>query len=99
MTTKNKEIKKPEAIEIKVDTEHLTKEHKNNRGRLGPQCTYCGGYGYTLSIMTGGSSGCNRCLQTGVEPVNTWELQKQVIDLSKQLVELKDIIIKFTKDV
>jgi hypothetical protein len=56
-----------------------------NDGSKGPLCKNCGGYGFTNSI-TGGSPGCQRCEQTGIEPVNVQELQKQVSDLTK-LVE------------
>lgn len=82
--------------ELSVDADKLLQAAKNTRGELGPICNFCGGYGFTLAFGTeGNSKGCPRCFGTGVEPVNTWELQKQVIELAKGMKELKEIIIKF----
>ena len=61
---------------------------KNTTGKLGAICNYCGGYGFTNSLK-GGSIGCIRCMQTGIEPVDTRKLAEQVeklTELVKQLV-------------
>lgn len=60
---------------------------KNLKGELGPICSYCAGLGFTNTI-TGGSAGCMRCMQTGIEPVNTYELAKKVDELTELVREL-----------
>ena len=55
---------------------------KNVLGELGERCKMCSGMGFTLSITDGGSRGCMRCDQTGVEPVNSHVLQKQIDSLT-----------------
>lgn len=60
---------------------------KNVYGKLGPICNFCGGLGFTLNI-TSGSQGCQRCDQTGIEPVNTHELKKDVEEIKKLLLKL-----------
>ena len=60
---------------------------KNLKGELGPICNYCAGLGFT-SLITGGTSGCYRCDQTGIEPVNVRELQEEVRQLTKLVKKL-----------
>jgi hypothetical protein len=62
-----------------------------NDGSKGPLCNLCGGYGFTNSI-TGGSPGCQRCEQTGVEPVNLRELQQRVEELTQFMAEVKKLL-------
>lgn len=89
-----KEEVKEEVETMDVDYDAVQKAQKNTTGELGPICNYCGGYGFTLAFGTASSSaGCPRCFGTGVEPVNTWQLQTQVIDIAKQLNELKQLIL------
>jgi len=77
------------------DVRHLDiGPQKNTRGDLGPICNFCGGFGFTLTIGGTGSAGCQRCGQTGVEPVDTQALKIQVNQLSQQLNELKGIIVQ-----
>jgi hypothetical protein len=84
---------KEEVLEVEV------KAPKNVRGALGPICNYCGGYGFTLAFgQTGNSKGCTHCDQTGVEPMSNIDIQRQIIKLNEQLLELKEIILKFGND-
>ena len=57
---------------------------KNSDGHLGKICNWCGGYGFTNNI-TGGSSGCHKCNQTGVELVSNEVLSKKINDLENKL--------------
>lgn len=57
---------------------------KNSDGKLGIICNNCGGYGFT-NIVTGGSAGCNKCNQTGVEPISTADLLKRISELEAKL--------------
>ena len=57
---------------------------KNSNGKLGKICNYCGGYGFTNNI-TGGSGGCIKCGQTGIETVSNFELQKKIKELEMEL--------------
>src|SRR5258708_7979971 len=70
---------------------------KNLRGILGPICSYCAGLGFTNSV-TGGSLSCRRCEGTGIEPVNTRELQDKVDRLEMALEELKKLIIRLAEE-
>ncbi len=67
--------------------ERPTEVIKNTRGDLGDICAYCAGFGYTNNV-TGSSSGCQRCLGTGVEPVDTHELNKKVDKLTEMVAQL-----------
>ncbi len=58
---------------------------KNLTGELGERCKTCSGMGFTLSITDGGSHGCQRCDQTGIEPVNSNFLQRQIDQLTALL--------------
>lgn len=71
---------------------------KNLTGELGERCKTCSGMGYTLSITDGGSHGCQRCDQTGIEPVNSNFLQRQIDQLT-QILEKHGIIHKQRRDV
>lgn len=55
---------------------------KNSDGHLGLICNWCGGYGY-LNNVTGGSSGCTRCDQTGVALPSILDLQRQIEELKQ----------------
>lgn len=82
---------------LNVDVDKLKKQGaKNTRGELGPVCNNCGGYGFTLGFN--GSLGCHYCNQTGVAAMTNHELQHQVVNLGKQMVELKELIIKLGKE-
>lgn len=69
---------------------------KNLRGDLGPICNYCAGLGFTNSLG-GGALGCNKCSQTGVEPIDSYELQDQINELKESIGELKTLIVKLGK--
>lgn len=69
------------------------KTNKNADGHLGPKCSNCGGFGFTLGI-SGSDHGCHQCDQTGVAAMTTTELQKEVLLLHNKLDELAKIIIK-----
>jgi hypothetical protein len=85
--------------DLEIDLTKTELAPKNTRGQLGKICNNCGGFGFTLSFgKDSNSNGCQRCDQTGVEPVDTHELQRQFIELSKQVVELKEIIIKHNNE-
>lgn len=62
-----------------------------NDGSKGIICNYCGGYGFTNN-MTGGSNGCIRCNGTGIEPISTHELQRQINDLRTGQQEILDLL-------
>ena len=62
---------------------------KNVDGHLGTICNNCGGYGFTNNL-TGGSSGCQRCNQTGIEPINIKELQEKVNSLETKIDIISD---------
>lgn len=66
---------------------------KNTDGHLGPICSNCGGFGFTLGI-TGSDHGCHKCNQTGVAEMTNAELQAMVMDMAQQITDLKNIIIK-----
>lgn len=70
---------------------------KNLRGILGPICNYCAGLGFTNSI-TGGTLQCRRCDGKGIEPVDSRDLQKQIDQLKEAMLELRDIIVKYSKE-
>lgn len=57
---------------------------KNSDGHLGKTCNWCGGYGFT-NVVTGGSRGCPKCDQTGIEPVNIEDLLKRINELENKL--------------
>ena len=56
---------------------------KNIDGHLGPICNSCGGYGYTLCLVGGGSKGCHDCEQTGIAQPTKRELQDQINNFQK----------------
>jgi hypothetical protein len=58
---------------------------KNSDGHLGKICNWCGGYGFT-NVITGGSRGCPKCDQTGVEPVSNEELLNRIKELESKLI-------------
>lgn len=74
----NNEIK--ETKTAIVDGKEFGAVQKNSDGHLGAKCNWCGGYGYT-NTLTGGSSGCHRCNQTGVEQPTTAELLQRIKEL------------------
>lgn len=55
---------------------------KNSDSHLGQACDWCGGYGY-LNNITGGSSGCSKCEQTGVKLPSKAELLKRISALER----------------
>lgn len=65
---------------------------KNTDGLLGEKCNNCGGYGYTMSIG-GKSAGCQDCDQTGVKLPTRRELQNQIIEIRKDLKNLRKAIL------
>lgn len=93
---KRKVVRKEEVIEIDMDKAMANAPApKNTRGELGEICAFCGGFGYTLAIVGNSSTvGCPRCFGTGVQPVDTHGLQKQVIKLAQDVLGLKKLIIK-----
>lgn len=67
----------------------------NLTGESGERCGHCSGLGFT-NLITGGVQGCQRCDRTGIEPINSHELQRQINNLTevvkemiKQVVELQ----------
>ena len=61
----------------------MPKDIKNARGALGPICSACAGFGFTLGFPDGKSLTCKLCGGTGVPEVDLVDLQKQVIDLTR----------------
>lgn len=59
--------------------------NKNADGRLGKICNNCGGFGYTLHLISGGSAGCYHCNQTGVEAPSNHDLQNEIVKLQRML--------------
>ena len=57
---------------------------KNSDGHLGTICNYCGGYGFT-NVVTGGSAGCPKCDQTGIQPISSSELLERIKELEAKL--------------
>lgn len=66
---------------------------KNIFGDLGEICNYCSGLGFTNNL-NGSSAGCHRCDQTGIEPVNTRELAKEVEKLDSKMDEILRLLKK-----
>lgn len=62
--------------------------YKNTDGHLGEKCDMCGGYGFMLTPLSGGSAGCLHCNQTGIKHPSALELQKQILELQKKLAEI-----------
>ncbi len=67
--------------------------NKNADGHLGPKCSNCGGYGFTLGIA-GIDHGCQRCYQTGVEHPTPTDINARVASLEAEIMGLKNIILK-----
>jgi hypothetical protein len=58
---------------------------KNETGILGKICNNCGGYGF-LNTLSGTSSGCMPCGQTGVAKPTVEELQEEIKELRNLLL-------------
>jgi hypothetical protein len=67
--------------------------NKNASGQLGPICSNCAGYGYTLGI-SGKDHGCHFCNQTGVSHPSNQDLQQRVASLEAEISGLKNVILQ-----
>lgn len=66
---------------------------KNQRGEQGPICAYCGGYGFTNSIVgTNVSPGCLRCHGTGIEPPDLYAMAQRLDALESTLRRLVTVL-------
>lgn len=63
-----------------IKTTEFGAVQKNTDGHLGPKCNWCGGYGY-LNTITGGSAGCQRCNQSGIEQPTVADLMKKISEM------------------
>lgn len=65
----------------------MPEDIKNTRGKLGPICNYCGGYGFTNGINKASSS-CIKCGGDGIEPINVRDLHAQVVKLTELMGDI-----------
>jgi len=68
----------------------LPEDIKNAKGELGPMCSNCAGFGFTIIFGTNEHRLCSLCDGTGVPRVDLVDLQSQVIKLTNLVKVLHD---------
>lgn len=76
-----------QTVITQITRDNKNPQIKNLHGKLGEICSYCAGLGFTNTVG-GGSAGCHRCDQTGIEPINVRELAQKVDKLTGMVLEL-----------